>query len=309
MMSQADGPAGSPGPRATRQAYSIGAGFYEARTRGFAPYRRRVVERLPLRRGDAVLDVGCGTGLCFPLLLDRVGPEGTVVGVDASRPMLDLAAERTAANGWRNVHLVHAEVDRAPLPVVDHALFCAVHDILQRPAALDQVLSSVRPGGGVAAIGGKWAPGLGGAGEPRCAYGARPVRGQLHGVPAPLGASRRAHPGARGDLRRPRGRLSRVGLRAGRSLAERPSAGRELPRLLAGHHDDGAVSVQKAVDLTGSGETIQDAVTEALDRARLTLEGITAFEVQGIAGTVDGSGTAYRVQVRIWFTLLERMHG
>lgn len=158
MMSQADGPAGSPGPRATRQAYSIGAGFYEARTRGFAPYRRRVVERLPLRRGDAVLDVGCGTGLCFPLLLDRVGPEGTVVGVDASRPMLDLAAERTAANGWRNVHLVHAEVDRAPLPVVDHALFCAVHDILQRPAALDQVLSSVRPGGGVAAIGGKWAP-------------------------------------------------------------------------------------------------------------------------------------------------------
>lgn len=69
------------------------------------------------------------------------------------------------------------------------------------------------------------------------------------------------------------------------------------------------MSVQKAVDLTGSGETIQDAVTEALDRARLTLEGITAFEVQGIAGTVDGSGTAYRVQVRIWFTLLERMHG
>jgi flavin-binding protein dodecin len=69
------------------------------------------------------------------------------------------------------------------------------------------------------------------------------------------------------------------------------------------------VSVQKAVDLTGSGETIQDAVTEALDRARLTLEGITAFEVQNIAGTVDGGGTVYRVQVRIWFTLLERMHG
>jgi len=70
-----------------------------------------------------------------------------------------------------------------------------------------------------------------------------------------------------------------------------------------------AVAVQKAVDLTGSGESIQDAVTEALDRARLTLEGITAFEVQSIDGTVDGSSTAYRVQVRVWFTLLERMHG
>jgi flavin-binding protein dodecin len=69
------------------------------------------------------------------------------------------------------------------------------------------------------------------------------------------------------------------------------------------------VSVQKAVDLTGSGASIQDAVTEALDRARLTLEGITSFEVTDISGTLDGSGTAYRVQLRIWFTLLERMHG
>jgi flavin-binding protein dodecin len=69
------------------------------------------------------------------------------------------------------------------------------------------------------------------------------------------------------------------------------------------------VTVQKALDLTGSGETIQDAVSEALDRARLTLEGVTGFEVQNIAGSVDGAGTSYRVQVRIWFTLLERMHG
>jgi flavin-binding protein dodecin len=69
------------------------------------------------------------------------------------------------------------------------------------------------------------------------------------------------------------------------------------------------VTVQKAVDLTGTGATIQDAVTEALDRARLTLEGITSFEVRSIAGEVDGGTTDYRVELRIWFTLLERMHG
>jgi dodecin len=69
------------------------------------------------------------------------------------------------------------------------------------------------------------------------------------------------------------------------------------------------VSVQKAVDLTGSGDTIQDAVTEALDRARLTLEGITSFEVRHISGEVDEGRTSYRVELRIWFTLLERMHG
>jgi flavin-binding protein dodecin len=73
------------------------------------------------------------------------------------------------------------------------------------------------------------------------------------------------------------------------------------------------VTVQKAIELIGTGDTIQDAVTEALDRARLSLEGITSFEVQRISGVLDGSaaggGTAYRVELRVWFTLLERMHG
>jgi flavin-binding protein dodecin len=70
----------------------------------------------------------------------------------------------------------------------------------------------------------------------------------------------------------------------------------------------GAVAVQKAVDLVGTGDTVQDAVGEALDRARLTLEGITSFEVQRIAGTVDGGRAEFEVQVRVWFTLLERLH-
>lgn len=69
------------------------------------------------------------------------------------------------------------------------------------------------------------------------------------------------------------------------------------------------VRVQKAVDLTATGATIQEAVSEALDRARLTLEGITSFKVRSICGEVDGVQTAYRVELRIWFTLLERMHG
>ena len=77
-----------------------------------------------------------------------------------------------------------------------------------------------------------------------------------------------------------------------------------------GHRpDDDAVGVQKAIDLIGTGDSIQDAVTEALDRARLSLEGITSFEVQRISGAVDGAAVAYEVQLRVWFTLLERMHG
>ena len=72
---------------------------------------------------------------------------------------------------------------------------------------------------------------------------------------------------------------------------------------------DQRVSVQKAIDLSGSGETIQDAVSEALDRARETLEGITRFEVKDISGVLEGPRTMYQVEIRVWFTVLERMHG
>jgi len=69
------------------------------------------------------------------------------------------------------------------------------------------------------------------------------------------------------------------------------------------------MTVRKAVDLIGTGQSIQDAVTEALDRARLSLEGITAFEVRRISGVVDGAAVFYEVELTVWFTLLERLHG
>ena len=69
------------------------------------------------------------------------------------------------------------------------------------------------------------------------------------------------------------------------------------------------MTVQKAVDLTGSGDSVEDAVAEAVDRAGLTLDGITRFEVVGLAGSVTDGRLTYEVHVRVWFTLLERVHG
>jgi SAM-dependent methyltransferase len=142
----------------TPTAYARDAIEYDRRTSAFERYRGMIVDALPLRRGDTVIDAGCGTGLCFAALQERIGPEGTLVGVDAAPEMLELAAERVDAAGWSNVVLTCAPLETAELPIADHALFCAVHDIMQSGPALDNVLGHLRAGAGVAAGGGKWGP-------------------------------------------------------------------------------------------------------------------------------------------------------
>ena len=151
-------PAGSPRWSLSIHAYGRDAARYDARTACYDAYRCRAIDALPLSHGDVVLDVGCGTGLCFERLIARVGPTGTVIGVEPADAMRALAAERVAARSWTNVLLMGLPVEQAVLPAVDHVLFCAVHDVLQCAPALDHVLAHVRDRGGVAATGGKWAP-------------------------------------------------------------------------------------------------------------------------------------------------------
>lgn len=62
------------------------------------PVGRAAIERLSLRPGERVLDVGCGCGTTTLDLAEQVGSGGTAVGADVSRPMLAHASERAAAS-------------------------------------------------------------------------------------------------------------------------------------------------------------------------------------------------------------------
>jgi ubiquinone/menaquinone biosynthesis C-methylase UbiE len=144
--------------RHEQAAYHELAASYERDTAAFQPYRRAVVEALPLDHGQVVLDVGCGTGLCCGLLREKVGPEGEVVGIEESPEMAAVACERVTREGWDNVRVIQAPAEEAEIGrAADAALFCAVHDILQSPQALKNIVATLRPGAWVAAGGGKWA--------------------------------------------------------------------------------------------------------------------------------------------------------
>jgi len=148
----------------TLPAYQDQASVYDIQTERFDHWRQRLIDLLPLQVGNVVLDVGCGTGLCFPRLLRRVGATGVVVGIDESAEMLAVARRRIADNGWSNVTLIESAVEYADIPVTaDAALFSAVHDILRSGRALQNVFAHLHVGAWVAAGGGKWAlPWMGG---------------------------------------------------------------------------------------------------------------------------------------------------
>lgn len=68
------------------------------------------------------------------------------------------------------------------------------------------------------------------------------------------------------------------------------------------------MAVEKSIDLTATGASIEEAVAEAIGRAQLTLRGITSFEVEHIQGLVAEDGITYQVLVRVSFVIKEHLH-
>lgn len=68
------------------------------------------------------------------------------------------------------------------------------------------------------------------------------------------------------------------------------------------------MSVEKSIDLTATGSTIEEAVESAVHRASLTLKGLTSFEVERIDGLIEKGEVVYRVLVRVSFQIKEQVH-
>ena len=67
----------------------------------FRPWAELVLDRVRLAPGDRVLDIACGTGIVARLAKERLGAGGTVVGVDVSAPMLEVARTIEPGVDWR----------------------------------------------------------------------------------------------------------------------------------------------------------------------------------------------------------------
>ena len=117
-------------------------------------YRQDTVTGLALNPGDTVVELGCGTGLNFKYLENKIGPEGKIIGVDLTDSMLAVAGDRVARQGWDNVELVQADIANWSLPQGVAGCFStlALTLVPEYDRVIERASQALRPGGRLAVL-------------------------------------------------------------------------------------------------------------------------------------------------------------
>ncbi len=120
--------------------------------RQLEPLGRRVMAELSLP-GARILDVGCGAGATSLALAEAVGPDGAVLGVDVSHPLLEVARARAA--GRANLAFQEADAQAFALPPASFdAVFSrfGVMFFADPAAAFANLRRALKPGGRLAFV-------------------------------------------------------------------------------------------------------------------------------------------------------------
>ena len=113
------------------------------------PFGEAALKAAAPQRGERVIDIGCGCGDTSIELARRVGEAGTVLGVDVSKPMLDVARSRRELERCANLSFRDADASEAQLPANTDLLFSrfGVMFFHQPSSAFGHLRKSLRAGG------------------------------------------------------------------------------------------------------------------------------------------------------------------
>ena len=116
---------------------------------GLTHHSAQVFPSLEVSEGDKVVDVGCGFGDTAILLAQRVGPAGSVLGIDCCNAFLDIGRADAEAAGVENVAFVEGDAQTYAFePMHDFCFARFGTQFFENPViGLKNMRTSLRPGG------------------------------------------------------------------------------------------------------------------------------------------------------------------
>lgn len=111
---------------------------------------RWLLDRLQIRPGARALELGCGPEGVLELLSERVGPSGTVVGLDKNEGFVASARKYAAEKQLTNVEVVHGDARATCLPRASFdVVFCRLLlvNVPQPERVAEEMVALLRPGG------------------------------------------------------------------------------------------------------------------------------------------------------------------
>ncbi|MCI0641701.1 MAG: class I SAM-dependent methyltransferase [Gemmataceae bacterium] len=130
----------------------LGASWLERTEREKEEHASKLLPPLKIKPGDAVADIGAGSGFYTMKLADAVGPKGKVYAVDIQPEMLDIIKKRVKAANVTNVELVHNTVTELKLPAnsIDLMFLVDVYHEFSHPFEMtEEMVKALKPGGRV----------------------------------------------------------------------------------------------------------------------------------------------------------------
>lgn len=147
------GKSGEKGPGLTRDYEKAGLEGAAAQAAGLSFGCGDPLAFAEVERGHCVLDLGCGAGLDLLIAAGKVGPEGRVIGLDASPEMLARARANAEKAGFADrIELVRGAIEAPPVAdaSVDWVISnCVLNLASDKAKVLAEIVRMLKPGGSI----------------------------------------------------------------------------------------------------------------------------------------------------------------
>ncbi len=129
-------------------AYQWNPEDYKQHSSSQLGFAGELIEKLQLRGAERVLDIGCGDGKISAALAALV-PDGSVVGIDSSAPMIEYAAASFPRRDYPNLAFVVADASSLPFKQEFDVAFstAALHWVKDHAPVLAGIYAALKPGG------------------------------------------------------------------------------------------------------------------------------------------------------------------